>query len=92
MKLDVIAEIWHMTKDSILSTDRDTIAENLVGILIDNDYSPSDIKSAFRGDYDVSTALKVYVDDAGGLDDDDFEESEYEEYEEDEDNYNDEWE
>jgi hypothetical protein len=91
MKLDVIAEIWNMTRDSILSTDRDSIAENMVGILIDNDYSPSDIKSAFRGDYDVMTALKTYVDDSGALEDDEIEYEEYEEYE-DEDDYNSEWE
>jgi hypothetical protein len=88
MKLDVIAEIWNMAKDSILSTDRDTIADNLVGILIDNDFSPTDIKSAFRGDYDISTALKEYVEDAVEFEE---EESEYEEYEEEDDNYNDDW-
>jgi hypothetical protein len=91
MKLDVISEVWLMMRDSILSTDRDTVAENLVGILIDNDYSPSDIKSAFRGDYDVTTALKVYVDDAVEFEDEE-EDPEYEEYDEDEDNYNDDWE
>lgn len=88
--LNVIAEIWHMTKDSILSTDKDTIAENMVGILIDNDFSPNDIKSAFRGDFDVMTALKTYVEDSGALD----EEEEYEEFEEeydDEDDYNNDW-
>lgn len=89
MRLDVIAEIWNMAKESILSNDRDTVAENLVGILIENDYSPSDIKSAFRGDYDISTALKVYVEDAVEFEE---EESEYEEYEEDTDYDDDEWE
>jgi len=88
MRLDVIAEIWNMVKDSILSNDRDAVAENLVGILIENDYSPGDIKSAFRDDYDVSTALKVYVEDAIEFE----EESEYEEYEEDIDYDDDEWE
>ena len=88
MRLNVIAEIWNMAKESILSTDRDTVAENLVGILIDSDYSPSDIREAFRGDYDITVALKDYVEDAVDFEED---ESEYEEYE-DEDNYNDEWE
>ena len=87
MKLDVISEVWLMMKDSILSTDRDTVAENLVGILIDHDYSPADIKTAFRGDYDVSLALKEYVDDAVDLEED--EDLEFEEFEEDEDDYND---
>jgi hypothetical protein len=91
MKLDVITEIWNMTKDSIMPTDRDTIAENLVGILIDNDYSPTEIRSAFREDYDVMSALKVYVEDAVEFEED--EESEYEEYDDsDDDNYNDDWE
>jgi hypothetical protein len=91
MKLDIIAEIWNMTRDSILSTDRDSIAENMVGILIDNDYSPSDIKSAFRGDYDVMTALKTYVDDSGAIEEDEAEYEEYEEEYEDEDDYNNDW-
>jgi hypothetical protein len=88
MKLDVIAEVWLMMKDSILSTDRDTVAENLVGILIDNDYSPADIKAAFRGDLDMMDALTVYVDDSS-----DFEDADYEEYDEpaDEEDYDDEW-
>jgi hypothetical protein len=89
MKLDVIAEAWLMMKDSILSTDRDTVAENLVGILIDNDYSPSDIKSAFKNDLDMSTALKEYVDDAIEFEE---EETEYEEYDDDDsDDYNRDW-
>ena len=92
MKLNVIAEVWQMMRDSILSTDRDVVAENLVDILINNDYSASDIKSAFRGDYDVSTALKEYLADVGEFEDE--EDSEYEEYDEedDADNYNDDWE
>jgi hypothetical protein len=94
MKLDVIAEIWSMTKESILSTDRDTVAENLVGILIDHDFTSAEIKSAFRGDYDVTTALKEYLADIGEFEDE--EDAEYEEYEdegeEDLDDYNDEWE
>lgn len=90
MKLDIIAEIWNMTRDSILATDRDSIAENLVGILIDNDFSPLDIKSTFREDYDITTALKAYVEDAVEFAE---EESDYETYDDsDDDNYNDEWE
>lgn len=89
MKLDIIAEIWNMTRDSIMANDRDAIAENMVGILIDNDFSPSEIQSTFREDYDIITALKVYVDDAVEFEE---EESEYEEYEDEDDSYDDEWE
>lgn len=88
MKLDLIAEIWNMTRESIMAIDRDVIAENLVGILIDHDFSASEIQSTFREDYDIITALKAYVEDAVEFEE---EESEYEEYDEDDD-YNDEWE
>lgn len=81
MKLALITEVWQMVKESIISTDRDTVAENLVTILIDNDYSPAEIKSAFRDDYDVASALKYHVDDAIDLEDDvDQEEDFYEDY------------
>jgi hypothetical protein len=90
MKLDIIAEIWNMTRDSILANDRDAIAENLVGILIDHDFSASEIQSTFREDYDIITALKAYVEDAVEFEE---EESDYEEYEDEDDSYNDdEWE
>ena len=80
MKLDIIAEVWSMAKESIIVTDRDSVAENLVTILIDHDFSPRDIKSAFADDPYVSQALKDHVDDAIDFEDDDLE---YEEYEED---------
>jgi hypothetical protein len=89
MKLDLIAEIWNMTRDSILANDRDAIAENLVGILIDHDFSAAEIQSTFREDYDIITALKAYVEDAVEFEE---EESEYEEYDEDDDYNDDEWE
>ena len=90
MKLDLIAEIWNMTRESIMAIDRDVIAENLVGILIDHDFSASEIQSTFREDYDIITALKVYVDDAVEFEEED---AEYEEYEDEDDSYNDdEWE
>jgi hypothetical protein len=90
MKLNIIAEIWSMTRESIMPNDIDAIAENLVGILIDNDFSPTEIQSTFREDYDIITALKVYVDDAVEFEE---EEPEYEEYDEENlDDYNDDWE
>jgi len=76
-----------MTRESIMAIDRDAIAENLVGILIDNDFSAAEIKSTFRDDEDIIAALKAYVEDAVEFE----EESEYEEYEDEDDNYNDEW-
>jgi hypothetical protein len=91
MTIEVIAEIWSMSKDSIMSTDRDSIAENMVGILIDNDFSPNEIRTAFRGDLDVMTALKTYINDSGALEDDEAEYEEYEESYDDDDDYNNDW-
>lgn len=89
MKLALIAEVWQMMKESVIATDRDAVAENLVSILIDNDHSAAEIRSAFRDDGDVIAALKYHIDDAVEFEE---EELEYEEYE-DEDDYNDdEWE
>jgi hypothetical protein len=90
MKLELIAEIWNMTKDSLMANDRDAIAENLIGILIDHDFSPAEIKSVFRDDYDITSALKSHVEDAVEFEED---EAEYEEYDEENlDAYNDDWE
>ena len=86
MKLALITEVWQMVKESVISTDRHQVAENLVTILIDNDYSPAEIKTAFRDDYDVTTALKYHVDDAVAIDDeDDIESDYYDDYDSDED-------
>jgi hypothetical protein len=90
MKLDIIAQIWNMTRESIMAIDRDVIAEGMVGILIDNDFSAAEIKSTFRDDEDIIAALKAYVEDAVEFEE---EESEYEEYDEENlDDYNDDWE
>lgn len=82
MKLAPIAEVWQMMRESIISTDRDQVAENLVAILIDNDFSATDIRSAFRDDSDVITALKYHVDDAIDYEE---EEEDYEDFAEDDD-------
>jgi hypothetical protein len=54
----------------------------MVGILIDNDFSPAEIQSTFREDYDIITALKAYVEDAIEFEE---EELEYEEYDDEDD-------
>ena len=88
MKLAPIVEVWHMMKESVVITDRETVAENLVAILIDSDYSAADIRSAFREDSDVITALKYHLDDAMGFDED--EEAAYDDDYEDYEDYTDE--
>jgi hypothetical protein len=84
MALDIVTQVWDIVKDSVHPTDRETAAEHIVGMLIDNDYSPAEIKSAFRGDSDFTTALKYYNDQESEYEED------YEEYEEEELDFDDE--
>lgn len=88
MKLDLLAEVWTMMKDSIIPTDREQVANNLVLILIDNDWSAANIKAAFRGDFDVLEALKDYGDIHAEEDEDEVEYEEDEDYNDDEDEWN----
>ena len=74
--------IWEELKRYINTVDRADAAENFIGILVDNDFDPKDIKSAFGNDKDIKNALTSYFE----------EEEEEEEEEADEDYYEDDWE
>lgn len=58
---DIASVIWDELKRYINTVDRAEAAEILVGVLIDNDISPEDIKSAFKGDSDIKRALADYI-------------------------------
>jgi hypothetical protein len=68
--------------ESTHDSDRHDLADTVVNMLIDADYSPDDIKDEFRGDKLIATALK-------DLNDNIDPEAEYEDYEEDESEYDD---
>lgn len=72
MSLDIIAETWGEIKRFIITTDRAEAAEVLVSMLVENDYDPAEIKTAFRDDSDVKRALVEYLDDNN--DEDEYEE------------------
>ena len=78
MSLDFVAEVWDALRTHIDFNDRSDAADTLINLLIDNNYEADDIKDAFRGDKEVLSALKGYVEEHNIEDD-------YEEYEEDED-------
>jgi len=61
MSLSLINEIWKVLKPSIELGDLDEAAENLVQYLIDEDYSPAEIKQSFRGDASVKEAVAFYL-------------------------------
>jgi len=62
MSLPIIAEVWDLMSYYIEEVDRLPAAITLVNVLIDNDYSASDIKDTFIGEKEVTRALKAYID------------------------------
>ena len=69
--LTLVAEMWLAVKESIISSDRAIVADNVISLLVDHDVSVDEIRKAFRGEGDIIDALKYYVDDADAVYDDD---------------------
>ena len=61
MSVELASEIWSEIKRYVNSVDRNEAAETLVSVLIDNDVSAEEIKSAFKGDGDIKRALADYL-------------------------------
>ena len=81
MSLDFVAEVWDALREHIDMNDRKYAADTLINLLIDNNYETDEIKSAFRGEKEILSALKDYVS----------EHEVEEEYEEEYDDEDDEW-
>ena len=83
MSVDLSKEIWDELKRYVNPQDRDEAAETLVSVLIDNDCDAADIKSVFKSDTGVKSALASYLKDHADEeedeedDDDDFEDDDY---------------
>jgi hypothetical protein len=84
MAVDLANEVWQELKRYVNGMDRAEAAEALVSVLIDNDVSAEEIKSAFKSDSEVKQALKQYLDDHAD-DEDDYDDEE--DYEEEDDDY-----
>jgi hypothetical protein len=78
MSLDFVAEVWDALRTHIDFNERSDAADTLINLLIDNNYESDDIKSVFKGDKEMLSALKGYTDQHDTEDDN-------EDYEEDED-------
>jgi len=61
MSLEFVAEVWDALRSHIDLNDRTDAADSLVNLLIDNNYEADDIKDAFRGEKEVLSALKDYL-------------------------------
>lgn len=62
MSLDLAQEMWGELKRYISEVDRRDAADSLVHLLVDNDYDAGEIKSAFKHDAYVKSALLGYQD------------------------------
>jgi hypothetical protein len=70
MAVNLANEVWQELKRYVNGMDRAEAAEALVSVLIDNDISAEEIKSAFKSDTEVKQALKQYLDDHADEDED----------------------
>ena len=80
MDLALANTIWEELKRYINKVERSEAAENIVSILVDNDYDPEDIRDEFKGDADIRHALSSYLEQ---FDEEEEPEEDYDEEEED---------
>lgn len=72
-------EVWQEVKRYVQQQDRADAADALVGVLIDNDVSPEEIKDTFKGDSEVKRALQSYIDDHADEEDEYDDDDDYDE-------------
>lgn len=78
----LISDAWSELKRFIITTDVTEAADSLVGLLLDNNIDPADIREAFGDDADIRKSLGGYADDMeSDVDEDDYG------YDEDDDDY-----
>lgn len=88
MAVNLANEVWQELRRYINNMDRVEAAETMVSVLIDNDVTVEEIKSAFKGDSEVKQALKQYMDDHAESEDfEDDEEDYYDDEEEEDEDY-----
>jgi hypothetical protein len=83
MAVNLANEVWQELKRYVNGMDRGEAAEALVSVLIDNDISAEEIKSAFKSDSEVKQALKQYLDDHADEEEDDYDDDDYDDEDDD---------
>ena len=87
MSVDVVGEIWAELKRYVNVVDRADAAESVVSILIDHDVDADEIRTCFKGDSDIKTALSDYLASDSESDEYEEEEEDYEEESDEDDDY-----
>ena len=63
MSLHLVSEIWNAITHSVaMSEERSDLAEQIVNILIDNDYDIHTLRAEFEGDRLIQRAIKNHAD------------------------------
>lgn len=62
MSLNLISEVYECLRFHLDPSERSVAAEDLINLLIDNDFEVGAIKEAFSGDKDIISALKSHTD------------------------------
>ena len=68
MSLDLISDLWSEIKRYVTPKDRSEVADIMLTMMMDHDYSIDEIRAAFRNDTDVKRSLAELE---GNNDDDD---------------------
>ena len=76
MSMDLVSELWSELKRYVSVVDRTEAADALVSLLVDQNYSSDDIKSAFKWDAEVKKAVQVYIGDHTDEDDEEYDDEE----------------
>lgn len=63
MSLQLVSEIWNLVSESIPLDDREQIAYNFIGVLVEHGYELDDIDYEFSDDDDLRSAIKYHRDD-----------------------------
>ena len=87
MALELSKNLWDELKRYINVVDRSDAAASLIEMLVEHDYDPEDIKSAFKSDPDVKRAIASYIKDHEEEHNDDEDEDYEEDYDEDDEEY-----
>jgi hypothetical protein len=77
MSVELSKEIWDELKRYVNPQDRTEAAETLVSVLIDNDCDAAEIKTVFKSDTGVKTALASYLKDHEEADEDEDDEEDF---------------
>lgn len=85
IQLELVDLIWQEIRRFIAVPDRSEAAEQLVNLLIDNDFDSEDIRNSLGHDHDIKKAMTAYSDHS---DDDDTEWGDDESMEQDHDEWN----